>query len=158
MVGVWASSFDWHVSRKEQCANLIGFRIEKKLDSAQLNENFTATAFIFYMNNFCCGSKYTETKINLKRLHAAGGKGTTLEKPINESSPPNKLAGPEQRGCVYKLENNLKWMKKLKPGKWPNGKFFVRTYIYLHELAAISSELQGCVLNKLNILDAEQGI
>ena len=30
--------------------------------------------------------------------------------------------------------------------------------MYLHELAAISSELQGCVFNKLNILDAEQGI
>ena len=48
-------------------------------------------------------------------------------------------------------------MKKLKPGKQPTGKFFVRTCMYLHELAALSSELQCCVLNKLNMLDAEKG-
>ena len=48
MVSVWASSFDWPVSRKEQCANLIGFRIEEKFDSAQLNENFTALIYILY--------------------------------------------------------------------------------------------------------------
>ena len=70
------------------------------------------------MNNFCRGIKYTETKINLKRLHpAAGGKGTTLEKTKNESSPPNKLADPEHRAVFYKLENNLKCMEKFQPGK-----------------------------------------
>ena len=66
----------------------ISLAFEKKFDSARLNEIFTA--FIFCMNNFCCGSKYTETKINVKRpFIAAGGKGTTLEKPRNESSPKN---------------------------------------------------------------------
>ena len=71
---------------KGQCANFIGFR--KKFDSARLDENFTA--FIFCMNNFCCGSKYTESKVKLKRSFiTAGGKGTTLEKPKNESSPKN---------------------------------------------------------------------
>ena len=90
---------------KGQCANFIGFR--KKLDSARLNEN--VTAFIFCMNNFCCGSKYTETKINLKRpFIAAGGKGTTLEKSKNDQLAAEKLADPEDRSCVYKLENNPK--------------------------------------------------
>ena len=66
----------------------ISLAFEKKFDSARLNENLTA--FIFCMNNFCCGSKYTETKINLKRpFIAAVGKGTTLENPKNESSPQN---------------------------------------------------------------------
>ena len=32
-------------------------------------------------------------------------------------------------------------MKKLKPGKEATGKFFVRTYMYLHALAALSTEL-----------------
>ena len=41
--------------------------------------------------------------MNLKRLHR--GKGTTLEKKENESSPPNKLANPEHKSCVYKLES-----------------------------------------------------
>ena len=68
----------------------ISLAFEKKFDSARLNKNFTA--FIFCMNHFCCGSKYTETKINLKRRFiTAGGKGTTLEKPKNESSPPRNL-------------------------------------------------------------------
>ena len=90
---------------KGQCANFIGFR--KKFDSARLNEN--VTALIFCMNNFCCGSKYTETKINLKRpFIAAGGKGTTLEKPKNDQLAAEKLADPEDRSCVHKLENNLK--------------------------------------------------
>ena len=80
----------------------VSLAFEKKFDSARLNEN--VTAFIFCMNNFCCGRKYTETKINLKRpFIAAGGKGTTLEKPKND-----QLADPEGRICVYKLENNLK--------------------------------------------------
>ena len=72
----------------------ISFAFEKKFDSARPNENFTA--FIFCMNNFCCGSKYTETKTNFKRpFIAAGGKGTTLlEKPKNESSPPKNLPIP----------------------------------------------------------------
>ena len=62
--------------------------------------------------------QYTETKINLKRpFIAAGGKGTTMEKPKNDQLAAEKLADPEDRSCVYKLENNLKWMKKLKPGK-----------------------------------------
>ena len=45
----------------------ISLAFKKKLDSARLNENFTT--FIFCMNNFCCGSRYTETKINLKTVH-----------------------------------------------------------------------------------------
>ena len=53
----------------------ISLAFEKMFDSVRLNENFTA--FIFCMNNFCCGSKYTETKINLKSPSiTAGGKGT----------------------------------------------------------------------------------
>ena len=80
----------------------ISLAFEIKFDSARLNEN--VTAFIFCMNNFCCGSKYTETKINLKRpFIAAGGKETTLGKPKND-----QLTDPEDRSCVYKLENNLK--------------------------------------------------
>ena len=64
----------------------ISLAFEKKFDSARLNENFTA--FTFCMNNFCCETKYTETKINFIRpFIAAGGKGTTLENPKNESSP-----------------------------------------------------------------------
>ena len=48
------------------------------------------------MNNFCCGSKYTETKINLNRpFIAAGGKGTTLEKPRNDQLAAEKLADPD---------------------------------------------------------------
>ena len=39
----------------------------KKFDSARLIENFTD--FNFCMKIFCSGTKYTETKINLKRLH-----------------------------------------------------------------------------------------
>ena len=101
---------------KEKGSVLISLAFEIKFDSARLNEN--VTAFIFCMNNFCCGSKYTETKINLKRpFIAAGGKGTTLEKPKNDQLAAEKLADREDRSCVYKLENNLKWMKKLKPGK-----------------------------------------
>ena len=47
---------------------------KKKFDSARLvNENFTA--FISCMNNFCCGTKYTETKINSKRLHRCWREG-----------------------------------------------------------------------------------
>ena len=66
----------------------ISLAFEKKFDSARLNENFIA--FIFCINNFCCGSKYTETKINSKRpFIAAGRKGTTLENPKNESSQKN---------------------------------------------------------------------
>ena len=50
-------------------------------------------------------------------------------------------------------------MKKLKPGKQPTGKFFVRTHMYLHKLAALSSELQCCVLNKICLtLSREYGI
>ena len=64
------------------------WQFEKKFDSARLNENFTA--LVFCMNNFCCRSKYTETKINLKRQFiAAGGKRAILENPKNESSPKN---------------------------------------------------------------------
>ena len=86
----------------------ISLAFEKKFDSARLNEN--GTDFIFCMNNFCCGSKYTETKINLKRpIIAAGGKETTMEKPKNDHLAAEKLADPEDRSCVYiKLENNLK--------------------------------------------------
>ena len=73
---------------KEKGSVRISLAFEKKFDSARLNENFTA--FIFCMNNFCCGSKYTETKVNLKRpFITAGGKGTTLENPKNESWPKN---------------------------------------------------------------------
>ena len=32
-------------------------------------------------------------------------------------------------------------MKKLRAGKEATGKFFIRTCMYLHELAALSSEL-----------------
>ena len=85
----------------------ISLAFKKKLDSARLNANFTT--FIFCMNNFSCGSRYTETKINLTRWFiAAGGKGKTLEKPKNESSPPKTF--PILRTEVvllYKLENNL---------------------------------------------------
>ena len=85
----------------------ISLAFEKKLDSARLNEN--VTSFIVWMNNFCCGSKYTETKINFKRpFIAAGGKGTTLEKSKNDQLTAEKRADPEDRSCVYKLENNLK--------------------------------------------------
>ena len=85
----------------------ISLAFEKKFDSARLNEN--VTAFVFCMNNFCCGSKYTEMKINLKRpFIAAGGKGTILEKPKNDQLAAEKLADLEDRSCVYKLENNLK--------------------------------------------------
>ena len=64
---------------------------------------------LFCMNKFCCGSKYTETKINLKRpFIAADGKGTTLQKTKNDQLATEKLADPEDRSCVYKLENNLK--------------------------------------------------
>ena len=85
----------------------ISLAFEKKFDSARLNEN--VTAFIFCVNNFCCGSKYTETKINLKRpFIVTGGKGTTLEKPKNDLLAAEKLADPEDRSCVYKLENKLK--------------------------------------------------
>ena len=51
----------------------ISLALEKKFDSARLNENFTA--FIFCMKNICCGAKYTETKINLKRLHRCWREG-----------------------------------------------------------------------------------
>ena len=60
------------------------------------------------MNNFCRGSKYTETKINLKRLHRCWREGDNSGKTKNESSPPNKLADPKQEAVFYKLENNLK--------------------------------------------------
>ena len=77
----------------------ISLAFEKKFDSSRLNEN--GTAFIFCMNNFCCGSKYTETKINSKRLFiAAGGKWTTMEKPKNDQLATEKLTDPEDRGCV----------------------------------------------------------
>ena len=52
-------------------------------------------------------------------------------------------------------------MTKLKPGKEDNGKFFVRTYmqIRIHELAALSSAPQCCVLNKICwMLSRESGI
>ena len=89
---------------KKQCANFIGFR--KKFDSPRLYENVTDSIFCMY--NFCCGSKYTETNINLKRpFIAAGGKGTTLEKTKNDRLAAEKVADPEDRSCVYKLENNL---------------------------------------------------
>ena len=85
----------------------ISLAFEKKFDSARLNEN--VTAFIFCMNNFCCGSKYTETKINSKRpFIAAGEKRTTMEKPKNDQLAAEKLADPEDRSCVYELEDNLK--------------------------------------------------
>ena len=85
----------------------ISLAFEKKFDSARLNEN--VTAFTFCMNNSCCGSKHMETNINLRRpFIAAGGKGTTLEKPKNDQLAAEKLTNPEDRSCVYKLENNLK--------------------------------------------------
>ena len=85
----------------------ISLAFEKKVDSARLNEN--VTAFKFCMNSFCCGRKYTETKININRpFIAAGGKGTTMEKPKNDQLAAEKLADPDDRSCVYELENNLK--------------------------------------------------
>ena len=74
----------------------ISLAFEKKFDSARLNEN--VTDFMFCMNNFCCGSKYRETKTNIKRpFIAASGKGTTLEKPKNDQLAAEKLVHPEDR-------------------------------------------------------------
>ena len=56
----------------------ISLAFEKKFDSARLNENFAA--FIFCMKNFCSGTKYTETKINLKRLHRCWREGNNSGK------------------------------------------------------------------------------
>ena len=49
------------------------FNPKESFDSARLNESFPA--FIFCMNIFCCGSKYTEAKINFKRLHRCWREG-----------------------------------------------------------------------------------
>ena len=82
----------------------------------------------------------------------------TLEKPKNESSPPKKLADPEHRGCVYKLENNFEVNEETQTGQITHWKIFrPRTYMYLHKLAALSSERQ-CLRFQQNMLDAEQGI
>ena len=71
--------------------NFIGFR--KKVDSARLNEN--VTAFIFCMNNFCCGSKYTDKKINLKRPSSLlAGRGQSWKNRKMISSPPKNLPIP----------------------------------------------------------------
>ena len=81
-------------------------------------------------------------------LPAAGGKGTTLEKPKNESSLPNKLAAPSMipgTEVVFVFCGKQLEVKKFKPGRQATAKFFVGTYMYLHELAALSSELQCCV-------------
>ena len=78
----------------------ISLVFENKFDSARLNEN--VTAFMFCMNNFCCGSKYTETKIILKRpFIAAGEKGTTLEKPKNDQlTAQNTFRSRGQKLCL----------------------------------------------------------
>ena len=61
------------------------------------------------MNNFCRGSKYTETKINLKKAFiAAGGKGKTLEKRKMKARRRTNLPIPSTEAVFYKLENNLK--------------------------------------------------
>ena len=65
---------------KSQCVRIsLAFRIEEKFDSAQLNENFTALIYIMY-EQLLHGSKYTETKINLKRLHRCWWEGDKLWK------------------------------------------------------------------------------
>ena len=77
-----------------------------------MNEN--VTAFTFCMNNFCSGSKYTEKKINFKwPFIAAGGKGTTLEKTKNESSPKNL---PIPRTEVVFIKWKITW------SEWRNSK------------------------------------
>ena len=102
---------------KEKDSVIISLGFEKKFDSARVNENVTATSpQRHFHSNFCCGSKYTETKKNLKRpFIAAGGNGTTLEKMKKDQHAAEKLADPEDRSCAEP--------------------------IYLHELAALSSEL-----------------
>ena len=72
----WASERE-RVHLTDVCQEKNSVRIllafEKNSDSARLNENFTA--FTFCMKKFCCGTKYTETKINLKRLHLCWREG-----------------------------------------------------------------------------------
>ena len=137
---------------KGECANFIGFR--KKFDSARLNE--IVTAFIFCMNNFCCGSKFTEMKMT---VHQCWQEGDNHGKPKNDQFATEKLADPEDRSCVYKLENDVKGMKKLKPGKakshWENCLSepictFMNWRLFLANFSVLFFEQ--------NMLDAEQGI
>ena len=65
-----------------------------------------------------------ETKINLKDFIAAGGKGTTLEKTKNESSPPNKLADPEHRSCVLQTEKQFEVNEEIPTGQITHWKIF----------------------------------
>ena len=84
----------------------------------------------------------------------------TLEKPKNESSPPKKLADPEHRGCVYKLENNFEVNEETQTGQITHWKIFrPRTYMYLHKLAAFLANVSVCVFNKICLtLSRESGI
>ena len=71
----------------------ISLAFENKFDSARLNEN--VTDFIFCMNNFCCGSKHMETKINLKdRSSLLAGRGQPWKKRKMISSPRKNLPIP----------------------------------------------------------------
>ena len=55
-----------------------------------------------------------------------------MEKPKNDQLAAEKLADPEDRSCVYELENNLKWMKKLKPGKARSHSKIFRRNLYMY--------------------------
>ena len=63
------------------------------------------------MNNFCRGSKYTEMKINLKRLHHRWRQ--LWKKWKVKARRRTNLPIPSTEAVFYKLENNLKWTKKL---------------------------------------------
>ena len=76
------------------------------------------------MNNFCRGSEYTETKINLKRLHRCWREGDNSGKTKNESSPPNKLADPEHRRCVLKTGKQLEVNEEIPTGQITHWKIF----------------------------------
>ena len=58
------------------------------------------------MNNFGRGSKYTETMINLKRLHRCWPEGDNSGK--TKARRRTNLPIPSTEAVFHKLENNLK--------------------------------------------------
>ena len=155
MVGVWASSFDWRVSRKEQCANFIGFRKKVWFCSTE----WKLHRFYILYENFCCGTKYTETKINLKRLHRCWGRGQLWKNRKMKARRRTNLPIPSTEVVFINWKTTWSEWRNSNRANEDTGKFFVRTYMYLHELAALSSELQCCVLNKICLtLSRESGI
>ena len=80
-------------------------------------ERLSEFIWLTCMNNFCRGSKYTETKINLKRLHRCWREGDNSGKNEKWKLAAKQTCRSRAEAVFYKLENNLKWTKKFQPGK-----------------------------------------